>query len=490
MSTPLAPYKTKIICTIGPASDKPAVLIRMIRAGMSVARLNLAHGDLHSHAATITRLRKASAQANRPLAILADLPGPKLRIGSISPDLLRLRRGQHFTLTTEPMDGNAKQVSVPDFPELPQAVRVGDALFLNDGFIQLKVLEIAGPQIRCQVIVGGELRSHKGLNIPHLRIPLPAFTESDQTLLAFACEQKVDAISISFVQSAADIERVRREAEALGASPFLIAKIERADALAHIDAILDAADGCMVARGDLGVETPIEAIALTQKDLIRKANAAKKPVITATQMLESMVENSRPTRAEATDVANAVLDGTDAVMLSEESAIGAYPVEAVKMLGRIAGQAEAARAKQNPTLATAPTTPITPTIIKGHRQNEPDIEEIVSLNVVTAVTHLRAPYVFTPTETGATARRIARFHLPTWIIALSHHHATCQRLLFSYGVHPVHVADDNHNWQEIACDWLHNHKLPAGPLIFTQGSSRGHPGSTNRVEILRGTESC
>lgn len=484
MSTLLAPHKTKIVCTIGPASDKTAVLTRMIRAGMSVARLNLAHGDLRSHAATIARLRQASAEANRPLAILADLPGPKLRIGSIAPDPLHLRRGQHFTLTTDPVNGDTGQVSVPDFPELPQAVRVGDALFLNDGFIQLKVLDIVESQVRCQVIVGGELRSHKGLNIPHMRIPLPALTENDQTLLAFACEHQVDAVSISFVQSAADIERVRREAEALGASPFLIAKIERADALAHIDAILDAADGCMVARGDLGVETPIEAIALTQKDLIRKANAAKKPVITATQMLESMVENSRPTRAEATDVANAVLDGTDAVMLSEESAIGAYPVEAVKMLGRIAGQAEAARAKQNPALTTAPA------ITKGHRQNEPDIEEIVSLNVVTAVTHLRAPYVFTPTETGATARRIARFHLPTWIIALSHHHATCQRLLFSYGVHSVHVADDNHNWQEIACDWLHNHKLPAGPLIFTQGPSRGHPGSTNRVEILRGTESC
>lgn len=479
MSTPLASHKTKIICTIGPASDTQAMLTRMIRAGMNVARLNLAHGDLHSHAATITRLRKASAQAKRPIAILADLPGPKLRIGVITPDPLHLSHGQHFTLTTEPLDGNAQRVSVPGFPELPEAVRVGDAIFLNDGFIQLKVLEIAGSQVRCLVVVGGELRSHKGLNIPRMRVPLPAFTERDQTLLAFACEQRLDAVSISFVQTAADIDRVRREVEALGAAPFLIAKIERAEALANIDAILEAADGCMVARGDLGVETPIEAIALTQKRLISKANAAKKPVITATQLLESMVENSRPTRAEATDVANAVLDGTDAVMLSEESAIGAYPVEAVKMLGRIAHQAEAVRTEQNTIQTTSP-----------RRGGHLDIEEIVSLNVVTAVQHLHTPYVFTPTETGATTRRIARFHLPTWIIALSHHHATCQRLLFSYGVYPIHIADDDRSWQEIACNWLHANKLPSKPLIFTQGPSRGHPGSTNRVEILPNSTVC
>lgn len=479
MAAPLSPHKTKIVCTIGPASDKPAILTRMIRAGMSVARLNLAHGDLHGHAATIARLRKASAQANRPIAILADLPGPKLRIGKLSPDPLRLNHGQHFTLTTEPVDGDTQRVSVPDFPELPQAVRVGESIFLNDGFIQLKVREIAGQQVHCRVVVGGELRSHKGLNIPHLHVPLPAFTERDQTLLAFACEQQVDAISISFVQTAADVERVRREAEALGVAPYLIAKIERADALAHIDAILEAADGCMVARGDLGVETPIEAIAITQKYLIHKANAAGKPVITATQMLESMVEYSRPTRAEATDVANAVLDGTDAVMLSEESAIGSYPVEAVKMLGRIAQRAEAARCEQPPEL---------PSVTR--RGAHPSIEDIVSLNVVTAVRHLHAPFVFTPTETGATTRRIARFHLPSWIVALSNHHTTCQRLLFSYGVHPVYSADDTRDWQDIACDWLQANKLSTGPLIFTQGPSRGHPGSTNRVEILSGTGPC
>ncbi|MEJ2630523.1 MAG: pyruvate kinase [Acidihalobacter sp.] len=470
-------HKTKIVCTIGPASDKIAVLVRMIRAGMNVARLNLAHGDADSHAGTVAKLRQASEQAGRPVAILADLPGPKLRIGRISPAPLRLHHGDRFTLTTEPLVGNAERVSVPDFPELPQAVRRGESLFLNDGFIQLKVLEVTGSEVRCRVTVGGELRSHKGLNIPHMHISLPAFTERDQALLAFACEQQVDAVSISFVGDASDVERVRNEAAALGAAPYLIAKIERADALNHLDEILDAADGCMVARGDLGVETPIEAIALIQKRLIRKANALGKPVITATQMLESMVDHSRPTRAEATDVANAVLDGTDAVMLSEESAIGAYPVDAVKMLGRIARQTEPARRAQ-------PSA----TMFDRRRDTRRSIEDIVSLNVVTSVENLRAPYVFTPTETGATPRRIASFHLPSWTVALSRHHVTCQRLLFSYGVHPLHTADDSRNWQDIAYDWLHANKLGGGPLIFTQGSSRGHPGTTNRVEILPGVD--
>ncbi|WP_455383928.1 pyruvate kinase [Acidihalobacter prosperus] len=464
-------HKTKIVCTIGPASDKVAVLTRMIRAGMNVARLNLAHGDADSHARTIANLRQASEQAGRAVAILADLPGPKLRIGPIAPDPLRLHHGHRLTLTTEQLNGDAERVSVPDFPELPQAVRRGESVFLNDGFIQLKVREIAAPEVRCRVTVGGELRSHKGLNIPRMHVSLPAFTERDQALLAFACEQQVDAVSISFVENAEDVERVRREAESLGAAPYLIAKIERSAALPHIDEILAAADGLMVARGDLGVETPIEAIALTQKQLIRKANQAGKPVITATQMLESMVDHSRPTRAEATDVANAVLDGTDAVMLSEESALGAYPVEAVAMLGRIARKAEAARNE-------APMR--TPENSRRRRS----VEHVISLNVVTAVEHLRAPYVITPTETGATARRISRFHLPAWILALSAHQSTCRRLLFSYGVHPVHVAGDSRDWQEIAREWLKHQGLEDGPLVLTQGSSRGHPGTTNRMEIL------
>ena len=462
-------HKTKIVATIGPASDNVATLMRLLRAGMSVARLNLAHGDPERHARTIDRIRRASRRSSRPVAILADLPGPKLRIGPLHPDPVVLERGQRFILTPAPIVGDAHRASLP-LPGLASALQPGDAVFLNDGFIELRVERIVGEEVHCRVVVGGELRSHKGVNLPNLRLELPAFTEHDQRLLAFACQQQVDAVSVSFVASAADVHQVRRAAEDLGAAPYLIAKIERAAALARIDEILAAADGIMVARGDLGVETPIETIALTQKRLIAKANAAGKPVITATQMLESMTVHSRPTRAEATDVANAVLDGTDAVMLSEESALGRFPVEAVRMLGRIARHAEAERERRFALPASL--------------ERRRDVQEVIALDAATAVLHLGVRHVFTPTETGATARRIARFHLPAWVIALSPRPATCQRLLFSYGIHPVHTGDDGRDWDRIACDWLRRHGIRRFPILLTQGPSRGHPGGTNRLEII------
>lgn len=468
----LARPKTKIIATIGPASDRLQTLESMIRAGMSVARLNLAHGDCEHHAQTIQRLRQASSRVGRPLAILADLPGPKLRIGQIHPEPVQLSPGQPFTLTLEPVTGDHSRVSV-SFRELPQAVRAGDRIFLNDGFIELKVQSVDTTAVHCKVMVGGELRSHKGINIPNLRLPLPAFTDHDRQLFAFACAQQVDAVSISFVAGKEDIERVRDTAKELAAEPFLIAKIERAAALPRIDQILAAADGIMVARGDLGVEMPIETIPITQKNLIRKANLAAKPVITATQMLESMTGNTRPTRAEATDVANAVLDGTDAVMLSEESALGQHPVTAVRMLGKIARQAESDRARSF-SCGSRPAP----------RRRQRKVTEVITLNVLTAVEHLACRYVFTPTETGATARRLASHHLPAWIVALCPKPATRQQLLLSYGVHPVHSGADARPWSVIARQWLAQQGVKHGTFVITQGPSRGHPGGTNQIEIL------
>ncbi len=459
--------KTKIVATIGPASDHVNTLERMIRSGMNIARLNLAHGKRDQWRQTISRIRQASDNTKRRVAILADLPGPKLRIGKIDPDPLVLKTGQTFMLTTRPMIGDQSCVFV-DFPQLTQAVRPGEAIFLNDGFIELKVESVSNDAVLCQVVVGGELRSHKGINIPRMHVPLPAVTEHDLALLRFACEQAIDAVSVSFVSMAEDIMQVREAARHLDASPFVIAKIERAAALDNIDAILQAADGIMVARGDLGVETSIETIAILQKHLIRKANQAAKPVITATQMLESMTEHNRPTRAEATDVANAVLDGTDAVMLSEESALGKFPVDAVKMLGKIAHHSEK-------ELNWFPS--LTP-------KRSPDIGEVIALNVVTAVEQLNVHYVFTPTETGSTARRIGRFHLPSWIIALSPKPVTCQQLLFSYGVYPVYTGDDSRPWETIVREWLRNQGIDSGPVVITQGPSRGHPGGTNRLEII------
>ena len=338
----LPPNKTRIVATIGPASSSPGVLERMIQAGMNVARLNFSHGEFATHQQNIVNLRAAAQATGRPLAIMADLPGPKMRIGRLTVEPIQLKPGDLFTLTTDTIVGDQQRVSV-SFAQLPKVVKPGDKLSLNDGYIQLEVVEVRGPDVRCKVTVGGELRSRKGLNLPGIDLGVSAFTDRDRECLQFALAQGVDAVSQSFVEGAADVEAVRRAARDVGRQPFLIAKIERKRALERIDEILDAADGIMIARGDLGVEVPIEQIAVIQKDLILQANRRAKPVITATQMLESMVHNYLPTRAEATDVSNAVLDGTDAVMLSAESAMGDFPVESVAMLSRIAATVEATR---------------------------------------------------------------------------------------------------------------------------------------------------
>ena len=303
------------------------------------------------------RIREAERATGRRVAIMADLPGPKMRLGKIAPEPIQLVPGDRFTLTNEDIVGDARRVSM-SFEPLPRVVKPGNRLFLNDGLVQLVVERVAGNDVECTVAVGGELRSRKGLNLPGIDLGISAFTEHDRACLEFALGAGVDAVSQSFVERAADIEAVRAAAAKIGRVPFVIAKIERSDALAHYDEILAAADGIMVARGDLGVEVPIEEIAHTQKQLIAKANLAGKPVITATQMLESMVTSRLPTRAEATDVANAILDGTDCVMLSGESAMGKFPEEAVTMLAKIAAFTESHRpraslAARRELLATA-----------------------------------------------------------------------------------------------------------------------------------------
>ncbi len=334
-TTKLPASKTKMVCTIGPASDSPVMLAQMVEAGMNIARLNFSHGDFHAHSEVIRRIRAAAEKQGREVAIMADLPGPKIRIGTLVQEPVELLPGGLFTLSTRQVSGTASEVSVT-LQELPRLVTPGMVLFLNDGLIQLQVETVAGEDVHCRVIAGGELRSKKGLNLPGIDLGISAFTEHDRDCMRFALENGVDAVSQSFVNRAADIRAVREAGAAMGYRPFIIAKIERASSLDHLDEILEAADGVMVARGDLGVEVAIEEIAMLQKRITRQAGLLGKPVITATQMLESMVANRRPTRAEATDVANAILDGTDCVMLSEESATGSHPLEALRMLVRIA----------------------------------------------------------------------------------------------------------------------------------------------------------
>jgi pyruvate kinase len=303
---------------------------------------------------------------------------------------------------------------------------------------------------------------------------ITAFTDHDRRCLQFALENGVDAVSQSFVESGKDLNAVRQAAASLGFSPFIIAKVERSRALSHIDEILDAADGIMIARGDLGVEIPIEQIALVQKQLMRKANLLGKPVITATQMLESMTDNRRPTRAEATDVANAILDGTDCVMLSGESAMGKYPVESAAMLAKIAAAIEPYR----------PAHYIRETLQGVGRGDRTRLTDLIALSVETTLERISPAAVFVPTHSGATARSIARFRPPVWITAVSSQESTCQRLQFSYGVYPVHEPDHPEDWNGFARKWLQDHEVKGNLVVLTEGPSAKHPEANNRMEII------
>jgi len=470
---PFPANKTKLVCTIGPASDSPQMLEKIILAGMNVARLNFSHGDFASHRETIAKIRAASQATGRRVAIMADLPGPKMRIGEIADEPIELTSGESFTLTTKKIVGDAARVSV-SFSQLPQALKPGDKLFLNDGYIELEVVQIDGSEVRCKVIVGGSLSSRKGLNLPGIDLGINAFTDHDHECLKFALENGVDSVSQSFVETGADIEAVRQAAKKLGHDPFIIAKIERAGAREHLSAILQAADGIMIARGDLGVEIPIEQMAVAQKNLMRRANMMGKPVITATQMLESMTTNRRPTRAEATDVANAILDGTDCVMLSGESAMGQYPLEAVAMLAGIAAAIEPHRAIYS-----------IPQVLQTRRDDEKiKIADLIASSVQNTLTQITPATVIVPTRSGATARSICRFKLPVWITAVSSQEKTCQDLMFSYGVCPVHEPDHPENWKFWARKWLQDQEVSGNMVVLTEGPSAKHPESNNRMEII------
>ncbi|MFY9399338.1 MAG: pyruvate kinase, partial [Desulfomonilia bacterium] len=323
--------KTKIVCTIGPASRSRDVLRELITAGMNVARLNLSHGDTGQHVQDIAAVREVSREFDANVAVLADLPGPKMRIGTIQGGSCVLERCARVVLTPRRVEGTCSVIPV-QLPELHSIMEPGHRVFLSDGFIELHVLEKSGEDVVCRVAMGGELRSNKGMNLPDASLELSAVTDEDLEFIAFGIEQGVDMFGLSFVGAPEDIARVRAFGRKLGRELFVLAKIERRAAVENSREIIRAADAVMVARGDLGVEIPIQRVPIVQKQLVLEANLAAKPVITATQMLESMTGNTRPTRAEVTDAANAVFDGTDAVMLSEETAIGRYPVQACRML--------------------------------------------------------------------------------------------------------------------------------------------------------------
>lgn len=460
--------KTKIVCTIGPATESLTMMESLLRAGMNVARLNFSHGDFASHGAIIKKLREASDNTGKRLAIMADLPGPKMRIGELSKEPIELQNGEALILTTDEIVGDQHRVSIT-FKELPAIVKVGDKLFLNDGLISLLVTKIDGNDVCCEIRSGGELRSRKGLNLPGIDLGFSAFTNHDRDCLKFALEQGVDAVSQSFVANKEDILDLRKAASDMGYKPFIIAKIERSGALDNLDSILQVSDGIMVARGDLGVEIPISSMAVVQKEIMKSASQYCKPVITATQMLESMTEHRRPTRAEATDVANAILDGTDAVMLSGESAMGRYPVDATNMLVEIA-------------VATEPHR-------KADRElerlgNKKKVEELIAHNLQLSVRNTDPVAVITPTRSGSMPRNVTRYRLPVWITALSSDERTCQSLQFSYGVLPIKVDNDLQEWTPFLRNWFKEQQINEGIALLAQGPSPEHPCSNHRLDFI------
>jgi pyruvate kinase len=413
--------RTKIVCTIGPASASENILKGLIQGGMNVARLNFSHGDYAFHGRVINLIRRLERRLHRPVAILQDLPGPKIRIGAIAGDRVRLQSRRPFVLTTRTIVGNQDSISV-NYKGLAKSVKKGDPILLGDGEIELEVVKVGKHSVTCRVTVGGILGSHKGIHFPQSSLNIRALTTHDKQDLAFGIEHKVDMIALSFVRNSDDIVYARQEMKKRGAAIPIIAKIEKHEALEQIDAILEQVDGIMVARGDLGLEIPLQKIPAMQKMMIRKANALGKPVITATQMLRSMVQNPRPTRAEVADIANAILDGTDALMLSEESAAGDYPVEAVRTMVQVAEETEQIL---EPRYEFA--------------RGKKSIPEAISFAAVSLARDLKVAAFLIPTSSGSTARMIARYRPQTPIIAISPEPQTIKTLCLVWGVYPVPV---------------------------------------------------
>ena len=464
--------KTKIVCTIGPASESVEALEVLIKSGMDVARLNFSHGTHEEHFRKIKTIRKIADRLAIPVAILQDLSGPKIRVGRIKEGGVELKSGGRFFLTSRRIVGDERGASVT-YLSLPRDVKPKDTILLADGTIELQVLKSDKRDIHCRIVVGGQLTSHKGINFPTGTIRAASFTRKDREDLLFGIRNKVDLISLSYVRDGGDIEKVKKFLKREGVFLPLIAKIERKEALENIDEILYASDGIMVARGDLGVETPIEQIPTVQKRLIRKANELGKPVITATQMLRSMVDHTQPTRAEVTDVVNAIYDGTDAVMLSEETASGQFPVEAAQMMAKIAQSAE----EEFPFGQ----------FLRRDIEEETDLPQAISHAASLLAEEVKAAAIVTPTESGSTSQWVSRLRPRQPILALSRHLSTIKRLNLCWGVYPVLVPD----WKDTD-DMLERAKrIPkelglakeGDRIIIIAGVPISIPGTTNLIKV-------
>ena len=465
--------RTKIVCTIGPASESVDMLCALLRAGMNVARLNFSHGSHEEHAQRIQNIRLASRQCDIPVAIMLDTKGPEIRTGNFKDGRVTLTAGQKVTVTTEMIEGDAKRFAV-NYSQLAQEVHPGDTILLDDGLIALTVEAIEGTEIYCQVQNTGEVSNHKGVNIPNVAIGLPAVTDKDHADILFGIEQGVDFIAASFIRSAGDVLEIRRILEEHQANIHIISKIENQQGVDHLEEILAISDGLMVARGDLGVEIPAEQVPLVQKQMIARCNLVGKPVITATQMLDSMMRNPRPTRAEASDVANAIFDGTDAIMLSGETAACKYPLESVQTMANIAAMTETA-------------------LDYAHLLNEKGLQAghsttaAIGYATCTTARNLEAAAIITATESGSTARMVSKFRPETPIIAITHNEETQRKLLLNWGVMPLlgHKANNTDELidQSIQIALQKGHIKRGDLVVLTAGVPVGIPGTTNLLKV-------
>ncbi|MFZ0312388.1 MAG: pyruvate kinase [Candidatus Korobacteraceae bacterium] len=418
-----AQRRAKIVCTIGPACSSEEMIRELMQRGMDVARLNFSHGAHEDHAAVIQRLRKVALELERTICILQDLQGPKIRTGRLMDRIpIALQKGQTVTITSRDVLGTAAVIATT-YHELAQDVKPDEHILLSDGRIELVVQRIHGGDVVCEVLNGGRLGEHQGINLPGTNVSIPSLTAKDEVDLAFGLQHAVDAVAISFVRSAEDVLRAQRAIASRGSNVPLIAKLEKPQAIDNLDSILEAASGVMVARGDLGVEMAPEKVPLIQKHVIRRALDFRRPVITATQMLESMTESPRPTRAEASDVANAVFDGTDAVMLSGETAVGKYPREAVAMMARIVTEAEG--------------DPFPPLLPRHRHGKHLSIAETICESMAHAAEHLDLRAIAVFTETATTARMLSKYRPDARIYAFTQSEAVCNRMNLLWGVKPL-----------------------------------------------------
>jgi pyruvate kinase len=483
----MPPYvrRTKIVCTIGPASREPAMLRELILAGMDVARLNFSHGSHDEHRENVARVRAAAEVARRPVALMADLQGPKLRVGTMVEGGVDLIEGSEAILTTDPVVGRGPEAIPVQYRGLPHWVKPGDRILIDDGLLELHVLSATRTEVRCRVLTGGVLNTNKGINLPRTPPDIPSITEKDRTDLALALECGVDWVALSFVRTADEVTELKQligELRPDGPRLPVLAKIEKPEALENIDAIIEAADAIMVARGDLGIEIRPEEVPIAQKRIIEACNAAGVPVVTATQMLDSMIRNPRPTRAEASDVANAILDGTDAVMLSGETSIGAYPLNAVRTMVRIAAEVEAhCRADAWRPRAYAPP---------------PEPESELPLTIADAVSHaaraaaynLSAAAIVAPTVSGYTARMMSHHRPHSPIFAVTPDCAVQRQLMLCWGVTPLYAprTEDTDEMLAHAVQVVRERGLvQAGDtVVLTGGAAGSSPGTTNLLRVL------